>query len=67
MAEPKQPEPIPRFFLTMEIRGGSEGLRAVCRNVLTLEMESAVLMLQMIHGHRKGCPELIIHPISVEA
>jgi hypothetical protein len=61
------PAPIPRTFLTVEIRGGEPKMINNAVQIITLELESAVLLVRNLQFGRKGAPEIEIHPLSVEA
>lgn len=58
---------LARKFLTVEIQGGDPKLVKISREILQLELESAILLIRCLHGHRKGAPTVILHDTEVNA
>lgn len=66
--KPAEPR-VPRIFLTVEIRGGDPATAKVYRETIESEVQTAVLWLQAwgAFDRRKKSPQVILHPVSVEA
>lgn len=58
---------LTRRFLTVEIQGGDPKLVNMAREMLQLELQSAILLIKYLHGHRKGAPSVILHDTEVKA
>lgn len=61
------PALVKRTFLTLEIRGGDPVLQSNCAEMVKLQLEFMVIFLQGVYCYRKAAPEVILHPLSVEA
>ena len=64
--KPAAPE-ITRTLLTVEILGGDPKLVKIAREMLQLELQSAILLINCLHGRRKGGPSVILHDSEVKA